>query len=251
MQGSDQHHILRLFFLFALDGIFHFTRLRLNYVQQKEVTHRAESLAKDTRLKMLRYQINPQVIFLDIQLIGETGFDILDHIHNDTQVVFVTAYDEYAIRAFELNAVDYLLKPVNPNRLEEMVKRLTKQNQGTTNRSRKFEYYDYVYVKLNSHISKFIKVNSILFISAVGNYTRMNVADDKNYVVLKTLKQWEDELPGDNFIRIHRSTIVNIGQILRIEQYSLRYHRLYLKNIDKPFEISRRYMTHLKNNYRV
>lgn len=196
-------------------------------------------------------QYQPQLIFLDIQLIGESGFDLLEKIDSKVQVVFVTAYDEYAIRAFEINAVDYLLKPVNPERLKKTVERITTQEPANMIQDKKFTYDDSVYVKLNSHTSKFIKINSIQFISSVGNYTRLHVTNGKNYVVLKTLKQWEHDLPGENFMRIHRSTIVNIEYIIRIEKYSLKYQRLYLMNIDKPFEISRRYMVNLKNNYKI
>ena len=193
----------------------------------------------------------PQIIFLDIQLMGETGFDILDKIDNNIQVVFVTAYDEYAIRAFEINAVDYLLKPVNPERLEKTINRITKQEEKKVIFNQKFDYHDAVYVKLNSHTSTFLAINSIVFISTVGNYTKLTGTDGKNYMVLKTLKQWEEELPKEHFIRIHRASIVNIECILRIEKYAAKYHRLYLKNMDEPVEISRRYMANLKNNYKI
>ena len=193
----------------------------------------------------------PQLIFLDIQLIGESGFDLLDKIDPGIQVIFVTAYDEYAIRAFEINAVDYLLKPVNPERLKKTMERVSNPGLNNGNHKTKFEYTDSVYVKMNGHTSKFLKISSIVSITPVGNYTKLFVNDDRNYIVLKTMKQWEDELPGEYFLRIHRSSIVNIEYIRKIEQYSSKYHRLYLKNKDKYFEISRRYLTRLKNNYKV
>ncbi|MGD2035323.1 MAG: response regulator, partial [Bacteroidales bacterium] len=156
---------------------------------------------------------NPQVIFLDIQLIGESGFDILDKIDHNIHVVFVTAFDEYAIRAFEANAVDYLLKPVNPERLRKTINRLLNPVAKNDISDKKFEYNDAVYVKLTNKTSKFLKINSIVYISSIGNYSKLYSKENINYMVLKTMKLWEDELPKDNFVRVHRSTIVNIEHI--------------------------------------
>ena len=194
---------------------------------------------------------NPQVIFLDIQLIGESGFDILDKIDQTIKVVFVTAFDEYAIRAFEINAVDYLLKPVNPERLKKTINRLLSPVVKSDISGKKFDYSDAVYVKLNNKTSKFLKINSIVSISPVGNYSRLYSKENLNYIVLKTMKQWEDELPKDNFARIHRSTIVNIEHISRIERDTSKSYKLYLKNISKPLDISRRCLKILKEEYKI
>ncbi|MBN2348083.1 MAG: response regulator transcription factor [Bacteroidales bacterium] len=193
----------------------------------------------------------PELIFLDIQLMGETGFDLLDKINSGIQVIFVTAYDEYAIRAFEMNALDYLLKPVNPERLKKTIERISIPSTKNRFSNRKFNYNDAVYVNLNSNTSKFLRIRSIIYIKPVGNHTKLMTNEKINCVVLKTLKQWEDELPEENFIRIHRSTIVNIEYIIRIEKYSTACHRVYLKNVTEPFEISRRFLTQLKGNYKI
>ncbi len=193
----------------------------------------------------------PGVVFLDIQLMGETGFDLLEKIGPYRKIVFVTAYNEYAIRAFEINAIDYLLKPVNPLRLAETIKRLNKSIDPMPDAGKKFNYNDAVYLKLNSHTSGFLKINTIEVITSVGNHTKLKAADGKHFIVLKTLKQWEEELPAGYFVRIHRSTIINIEFILRIEKYSMKYFRLYAKNIDDPFKVSRRYLNGLKKKYRI
>jgi two-component system LytT family response regulator len=194
---------------------------------------------------------NPQVIFLDIQLIGESGFDILDKIDHNIHVVFVTAFDEYAIRAFEANAVDYLLKPVNPERLRKTINRLLNPVAKNDISDKKFEYNDAVYVKLTNKTSKFLKINSIVYISSIGNYSKLYSKENINYMVLKTMKLWEDELPKDNFVRVHRSTIVNIEHIARIEREASRCYKLYLKNMNNPFNISRRYLKTLKAKYKI
>jgi two-component system, LytTR family, response regulator len=181
----------------------------------------------------------PDVVFLDIQLAGENGFDLLDKVSITFKLIFVTAYDEYAIRAFEVNATDYLLKPVDPLRLEQSINRIFGTPLAPLSKVKTFEYSDSIYVKLSCNTAKFIKLNSVATITSIGNYTRLHVKDGRNYTVLKTLKQWEEELPKKHFIRIHRSSIVNIEYINRMEKYSGIYYRIHLQGIDEPMEVSR------------
>jgi two-component system LytT family response regulator len=189
---------------------------------------------------------NPQLIFLDIQLSGETGFDLLEIIDNSIKIIFVTAYDEYAIRAFEVNAIDYLLKPVNPERLKVSIDRLINREIAQKSEEKNYEYSDSIYVRLNNYSSRFIKISSITFIEPVGNYSKIVTIEGKHCLVLKTLKQWQEELPDNNFVRIHRSSIVNIEHVERIEKDSNTQHRAFLKNIAEPLEVSRRYAKKLK-----
>jgi two-component system LytT family response regulator len=190
---------------------------------------------------------NPQLIFLDIQLSGETGFDLLEMIDNSRKIIFVTAYDEYAIRAFDVNAIDYLLKPVNPERLKVSIERVLSFEKVQKSEAKSYEYSDSIYVHLNNYASRFIKINSISFIEPVGNYSKIVTIEGKHCLVLKTLKQWQEELPDNNFVRIHRSSIVNIEHIDRIEKKSNTCHKAYLKNISEPLEVSRRYAKKLKS----
>jgi two-component system, LytTR family, response regulator len=192
-------------------------------------------------------QNKPQLIFLDIQLSGETGFDLLELIDNSIKIVFVTAYDEYAMRAFEVNAIDYLLKPVNPERLRLSIERVINRGNIQKSEERNYEYTDSIYVKLNNYSSRFIKISSISFIEPVGNYSKIVTIEGKHCLVLKTLKQWQEELPDNNFVRIHRSSIVNIEHVERIEKRSNTPHRAFLKNISEPLEVSRRNAKKLKS----
>jgi two-component system, LytTR family, response regulator len=189
----------------------------------------------------------PQLIFLDIQLNGETGFDLLEMIPNTIKIIFVTAFEEYAIRAFEANAIDYLLKPVNPDRLRVSVDRLINKEFEKNRLTKAFDYTDSIYVKLNNCTSKFIKISSISFIEPVGNYSKIVTNEGNRCLVLKTLKQWQEELPVSNFIRIHRSSIINVEHIDHVEKYSNTHHKAFLKNIPDPFEVSRRFAGNLKN----
>jgi two-component system LytT family response regulator len=190
---------------------------------------------------------NPQLIFLDIQLSGETGFDLLEMIDNSIKVIFVTAYDEFAIRAFEVNAIDYLLKPVNPERLKLAIERVIIKERTQKSVSRSYEYSDSIYVRLNNYASRFIKISSITFIEPVGNYSKIVTVEGKHCLVLKTLKQWQEELPDNNFVRIHRSSIVNIEHVDHIEKNPESGHFAFLKNKPEPLEVSRRYAKRLKS----
>jgi two-component system LytT family response regulator len=189
---------------------------------------------------------NPQLIFLDIQLSGETGFDLLEMIDNSIKIIFVTAYDEYAIRAFEVNAIDYLLKPVNPERLKVAIDRVVSKETAQKSETKSYEYSDSIYVHLNNYASRFIKINSISFIEPVGNYSKIVTLEGKHCLVLKTLKQWQEELPDNNFVRIHRKSIVNIEHVDHIEKKSNTRHIAFLKNMPEPLEVSRRYAKKLK-----
>lgn len=181
----------------------------------------------------------PDIVFLDVQLTGENGFDLLNRVAVDFKVIFVTAYNEYAVRAFDVNAADYLLKPVDPARLELSIKKISNKSESDHSGSKKFDYSDSVYIRLNNHTARFVALNTIVVITSVGNYSKLKTADANHYLVLKTLNQWEKDLPHEYFIRIHRATIVNLKYITRIETYSDIYHRAYLHKIEEPFDISR------------
>ncbi|RPH34367.1 MAG: DNA-binding response regulator [Bacteroidales bacterium] len=188
----------------------------------------------------------PDIVFLDIQLTGENGFDLLPRIAVDYKIIFVTAFNQYAIKAFDVNAADYLLKPVNPARLSISLRRLLEQAETERTEVKRFDFSDSIYVKLNNHTSKFIEISTISAITSVGNYSKLVTVDGNKYHVLKTLKQWEEELPTGYFARIHRSTIVNIKHVVKIENYSKTYNRAYLKNSETPLEISRSCFKNLK-----
>lgn len=187
---------------------------------------------------------NPDVIFLDIQFPKETGFDLLEKIETKAKIIFVTAFDKYAIRAFEVNALDYLIKPVDPERLAITLERLeetTKDNK----REIPFNYSDSIFIEHNSNFY-FVKLNTIIIISAIGAYTEVFTNKGLKLIAHKSMKEWENRLPDNTFVRIHRSTIINIDFVEKIDRwynYSLRIH---LKNIEKPLSISRRYVAKIR-----
>jgi two-component system LytT family response regulator len=192
--------------------------------------------------------LNPDVIFLDIQMPGDTGFDLLDKIDVDAHVIFVTAYDEFAIRAFEVNALDYLLKPVNPDRLAKTLERLELQASDTPLKVRKLNYDDRLFLRLGRNF-KFLIVNTIMIISAAGDYSEVLTSEGNKGLTLKSMKEWENRLPAQQFIRIHRSTIINMEYIERIEEWFNYSFRVYLQGVEEPLVISRRYASKLKERF--
>jgi two-component system LytT family response regulator len=188
---------------------------------------------------------HPDVIFLDIQMPGESGFDLVEKIQRDIKIIFVTAYDEFAIRAFEINALDYLLKPINPDRLTKAIERLEENHTAGRSRIRKLGYDDRLFLMLGNHF-KFLKVNTILCITAAGDYSEVTNTRGERHLTLKTMKEWEYRLPPQYFIRIHRSAVINMEYIDRLEEWFNYSFRVYLKGLENPLVMSRRYASKLK-----
>jgi two-component system, LytTR family, response regulator len=198
--------------------------------------------------KKLISNLNPDVIFLDIQMPGESGFDLVNEIPSEAQIIFVTAFDEYAIRAFEINALDYLLKPVNPLRLKDAITRLMSAKNISEGKLRKLKPEDRLLIVVNKKL-QFIKVETIIYIASDGDYTEIKVNNNVKGITHKPIKEWEFRLPESMFVRIHRSTIINLEYINKFEEWFQNSYRVYLKNIEKPFEVSRRYAAKLKAKF--
>lgn len=190
----------------------------------------------------------PDIIFLDIQMPGESGFDLLNKVDCHSNIIFVTAYDEYAIRAFEVNALDYLLKPVHPERLARTIHRLEDESAVDKKSLRPLAYDDCLFISMNNHV-QFMKVKTILCINSAGDYSEVLTTDGDKGLTQKSLREWENRLPENHFCRIHRSTIINMEFIERLEEWFNYSFRVYLKNIETPFVISRRYAAMIKNKF--
>lgn len=210
----------------------------INIIGEAQSVESTLTLIKDTK---------PDVIFLDIQMPGNSGFTLLDKISQNIKIVFVTAFDEYAIRAFEVNAVDYLLKPLNPARLKSTIDRLHLESANKQIFSRKLDYKDSIFLLINSHM-KFIKISSIQIINASGDYTEIFTSDPIKGLTSKSMKEWETRLPEKHFVRIHRSNIINLNYITNIEEWFNHSYRVYIKGFDQPFIMSRRYASKIKEN---
>ena len=214
-----------------------------------EVTGEAENVEQAARL--IRASA-PDVVFLDIQMPGESGFQLFERTAANFKVIFVTAFDEYALRAFEVNALDYLLKPINPARLARAVERLATGESARPQPARQLEYGDRLFLEVNER-SRFLKVSDLIFISAAGDYSEIVTVDGgaagQRALVLKPLKEWEERLPEKQFTRIHRSTIINLEYVDRVETWFNRSFRIHLRNVEEPLVMSRRYATRLKEKF--
>jgi len=188
--------------------------------------------------------INPDLVFLDIQMPGKTGFDMLAELDKAPHVIFTTAYDEYALKAFEVNALDYLLKPVEPRRLADAIQKLHIQEEkeqaisgeGNVNREMLRED-DQVFVK-DGERCWFVKLSDIRLFESVGNYAKVFFGPNKP-LILKSLNALEERLDDKTFFRANRKHIVNLRLIDKIEPYFNGGLLLELKGGEK-IEVSRR-----------
>ena len=210
-----------------------------------EVIGEAETVEQAVRLIRASH---PDVVFLDIQMPGESGFHLLERMTPSFKVIFVTAFDDYAIRAFEVNALDYLLKPINPARLAQAIDRLSTGEQARPRPARKLEYEDRLFLEIDER-SLFVKVSDLIFIAAAGDYSEISTVDGQRSLVLKPLKEWEERLPENHFTRIHRSTIINLEYVARVESWFNRSYRIHLQNVKEPLVMSRRYAARLKEKF--
>jgi two-component system LytT family response regulator len=209
-----------------------------------EVVGEADSVEGAARLIA---ETAPDVLFLDIQMPGETGFDLFEKIKINARIVFVTAFDQYAIRAFEVNAVDYLLKPVNPERLSAAVARLA-ENAPRPTPARRLAYDDRLLIEMDDR-SCFLKIASIIAVRAAGDYSELVTTAGGASLVQKSLKEWEERLPIKHFARIHRSAIVNLEFVESLELNSHHSYQLRLPHIAEPLVISRRYAAQIKQRF--
>lgn len=167
--------------------------------------------------------LNPDLIFLDIQMPGKTGFDMLAQLDSAPDVIFTTAYDEYALKAFEVNALDYLMKPIEPNRLADAIQKLQLAEEkeiaaslGGINRGTLTEA-DQVFVK-DGERCWFVKLGEVRLFESVGNYAKVFFGNNKP-LILKSLNALEERLDEKVFFRANRKHIVNLRMIEKIEPY--------------------------------
>jgi two-component system, LytTR family, response regulator len=186
--------------------------------------------------------LNPDLIFLDIQMPSKTGFDLLAEVEKAPKVIFTTAYDEYAIKAFEVNALDYLLKPIEPKRLSDAIQKLQaelfKESVGINGSNRgPLTEHDQVFVK-DGERCWFVKLGEIRLFESVGNYAKVFFGTNKP-LILKSLNALEERLDDRMFFRANRKHIINLRWIEKIEPYFNGGLLLDLKGGEK-IEVSRR-----------
>ena len=221
--------------------------------------------------------LNPDLVFLDIQMPGMNGFDVLREVQTAGKqmplVVFVTAYDHYAIKAFEVRAIDYLLKPVDHERLEQSIRRIEK-NLAERERNAQHlrilnlladatgedcedilkrlasgedmsiaRYPEHIAIKESGEITR-VAINSIEWVDAAGDYMCIHACNE-THILRRTMKELEDELNPLRFQRIHRSAIVNLDQVEKLCSRQNGEYHLILRN-GKELKVSRSYKDRIK-----
>jgi two-component system LytT family response regulator len=185
----------------------------------------------------------PDLIFLDIQMPGKTGFDLLQELEHTPGIIFTTAYDEYALRAFDVNALDYLLKPIEPKRLAEAIHKLEDLDDGVSQDAEHTQIRtslsesDQVFVK-DGDRCWFVRLGEIRLFESVGNYVKVFFASNKP-LILKSLNALEERLDEKVFFRANRKHIVNLRMIEKVEPYFNGGLLLELQGGEK-IEVSRR-----------
>jgi two-component system LytT family response regulator len=192
-------------------------------------------------------KLKPNVVFLDIQMPGQTGFDLVSQIDFDGHIIFVTAYDEYALRAFEVNAMDYLMKPVTQDRLQKSLAKISEDKQPLDEEKKpKLTISDRLFTTVGSKVT-FLKIENIILIQSDGDYTKVHTSCGINGLVTKTMKEWEHRLPKNVFCRVHRNAIINTEYIENMEKWFNYSYQIKLQDIDEPVIMSRRYAKKLKD----
>jgi two-component system LytT family response regulator len=179
-------------------------------------------------------RLGPDLVFLDVQMPGLDGFGVLDAVAGGPlpAVIFVTAYDAYAVRAFEASALDYLLKPIRPDRFEQALARALRQYDTAERDVRERRLYAWVeqlradqsytrrfVVEVGGRLH-FVRVDEIDWVGAADNYVTLHAAGGRSYLLRRTLTAVEAELPPDRFVRVHRSLLINVDRVASVEPHT-------------------------------
>lgn len=216
------------------------TELRRLLEPFKEIQIVGEAVNADDAAEKIA-QFNPELLFLDIQMPGKSGFDLLEMLDKVPKVIFTTAYDEYALKAFEYNALDYLLKPIEPRRLEEAIRKIVEHGKKDVQIKSALpdilSAEDQVFVK-DGDRCWFVKLERIRLFESEGNYVRLYFEDDKP-LILRTLNYLDERLDPRSFFRANRKHIINLKWIESIEPWLNGGLLVKLKGGQKV-EVSRR-----------
>jgi two-component system, LytTR family, response regulator len=199
-------------------------------------------------------KLKPDLIFLDVQMPGMTGFEVLDEIDHEPYVIFTTAYDQYAIKAFEKNAVDYLLKPLDQERFRQAIDRAFKRKKmeegdlenllGSLRQvNHRGSYDSHIFVQKSEKLYN-LPVEEIVYLEASGDYTIISTKNDQ-FVSSSGIGKLEEMMNPDTFIRVHRSTIVNVNYLKEIERH-FNGGMIVKMQSGKSFPVSRTYAKQIR-----
>jgi two-component system LytT family response regulator len=188
-----------------------------------------------------------ELVLLDVHLLGGTGFDLAPHVRPEARIIFITASDQHAVRAFEVNALDYLMKPVRPQRLAAALGRLAPAAAAPRSApAPALRPDDFVYLRIGNGTTRFVPLADIAAITASENYSETLLAGGPRLLVRRTMKSWEDTLPAAQFVRVHRGTIVNLARYRGADRPSYETTLLHLDGLSEPVRASFRYLPELR-----
>ena len=205
-----------------------------------DIVFEAESL-QQTREALKLHRID--LIFLDVQLKDGNSFDLLGDIDESTRIIFTTGYDNFAVRAFEVNALDYLLKPVQDDRLLRAFQ--VYSDKSKQNKTLPLIRPDDDVLLKEEGARKFVPIAEIKYIKSDKDYTYLKT-NSRNWFIRRSLSSWEEQLPVTLFLRIHRSYLVNVNHIESVKKASAGRFQLKLNDLSEPITSSRRYGNRLK-----
>ena len=190
-------------------------------------------------------ELKPDLIFLDVSMPGMNGFEMIRQLDEIPRVIFVTAYDEYAIKAFEVNALDYIMKPVDPDRLKDAVQKLmssdedfdSSRSQLPDRKGRFLTVNDRVFIK-DGEKCWFIELSKVRMLESEGNYVKVHF-DNFRPLVLRSLNSFEDRLDPEHFFRANRKFIINLQWVSKVENWFNGGLQVELREGEK-IEVSRR-----------
>ena len=215
-------------------------RDELNYLLKKFNTLNVIGEAKNIdEAEIIILEKQPDVVFLDIKMPGGDGFELLERLTFTPLIVFVTAYDQYAIKAFEVNALDYLTKPIDNKRLCSVIdKCVTQTNERAADKAKaQFDPNAKVFLKEGEQCW-FVRLTEVHWFESIGNYSRVHFANGKP-MIKRTLNHLEERLPKTVFFRANRHSLVNVNSIEQINALDLGMLELILIDGNR-IEVSRR-----------
>lgn len=209
----------------------------------KDIEIVGEAINVDEALTQIT-KLNPDLIFLDIQMPGESGFDLLEKLEKVPEVIFTTAFDEFAIKAFDVNALDYLLKPIQPERLGAAINKIKKENYVDALHDKKtLGSNDQVFVK-DGDKCWFVRLADVRLFESDGNYIKVFFGTNKP-MIHKSLNALDERLDSRSFFRASRKHIINLGWVENIDTWFNGGLLVQLKGGEK-IEVSRRQAARFK-----
>lgn len=194
-------------------------------------------------------RFKPDLVFLDIQMPGMTGFEVLSHLEEVPRIIFSTAYDKYALKAFDVHAIDYLLKPYTKERFKQAIEKIdfSESQKGIAPLTADLmmnsdQYPERILVEYNKKLIT-VSTSEILWVEAFGDYSKLHTMEE-TYVSNFGISQLEEKLDPKMFLRVHRSSIININSIKQLDKYAKSYDVTMLNG--DVVRVSRGYMSAVK-----